>query len=460
MWQPRLIDSARLKYLGIVDALEADFRAGLVAPGERLPTQRRIAEALGVDLTTVTRAFNEARRRGLITAQIGRGTFLRDPAEAVATAGHPAIDLGMNIPPQPAAVDFGRLIAQGMAAVLAGPQGLLHLHYQPGIGTEADRAAGCRWLASRLPGLSPDRVVVAGGGQGALFALCALLLRRGDIMAAGQVSYPGLKAVAAQQGFVLAPVAMDAQGLIPASFARLCADRAPHALFVTPTIDNPTTATLPHDRREALVRIARQHGVMLIEDDPYAPLLPDPPPALAAMAPEITWHIATLSKCATPALRIAYVAAPRPELALPLAEVLGATMLMPPPLMAAMASRWIADGTLTRITAAIRAENIARQRLAARLLRGADMAADPHGPHLWLRLAAPWRARDFAALADRAGVSIVASPVFATGTEAETEGAQAVRIALGVVPDRDELEEGLSLLADLLARPAFTPAVV
>lgn len=66
MWQPRLVETARLKYLGIVEALEADIRSGHVLPGERLPSQRAIAEAVGVDLTTVTRAFNEAHR------QIGR----------------------------------------------------------------------------------------------------------------------------------------------------------------------------------------------------------------------------------------------------------------------------------------------------------------------------------------------------------------------------------------------------
>ena len=76
-WRPRLVESARLKYLGIVEALEADVRSGRVHPGDRLPSQRAIAEALGVDLTTVTRAFNEARRRGLVDARAGRGSFIR-----------------------------------------------------------------------------------------------------------------------------------------------------------------------------------------------------------------------------------------------------------------------------------------------------------------------------------------------------------------------------------------------
>src|ERR1700761_6115246 len=86
-WRPRLVESARMKYLGIVEALEADVRSGRVRPGDRLPPQRAIAEALGVDLTTVTRAFNEARRRGLVDAQAGRGSFISEGAEAGALGG-------------------------------------------------------------------------------------------------------------------------------------------------------------------------------------------------------------------------------------------------------------------------------------------------------------------------------------------------------------------------------------
>ncbi len=77
MWKARIVGGGRMKYIGLADALEQDIQAGIIAAGDRLPPQRSIAEALGVDLTTVTRAFNEAHRRGLIEAQIGRGTFVR-----------------------------------------------------------------------------------------------------------------------------------------------------------------------------------------------------------------------------------------------------------------------------------------------------------------------------------------------------------------------------------------------
>jgi DNA-binding transcriptional MocR family regulator len=178
---------------------------------------------------------------------------------------------------------------------------------------------------------------------------------------------------------------------------------------------------------------------------------------MAELASDITWHIATLSKCATPALRIAYVIAPNSGMALRLAGVLRATILMAPPLMSALATRWIADGTLDEIAKAISAENAVRQKLAASILRDVSFAADPHGHHLWLRLPGHWRAGDFAENADRVGVSIVPSSAFAV----VAHPIEAVRISLGVAPDRGALEDGLTQLASLMAQPSLaTRAVV
>lgn len=459
MWRPRLIESARMKYLGIVEALEADIRSGRVARGDRLPAQRSIAEALGVDLTTVTRAFNEARRRGLIEAQAGRGTFIREKLDGNEPAGaaHPLIDLSMNIPPQPSEVEFRKIFPQGIAGILGSPRGLLSLHYQDSSGAEPDRYAAAAWLAHRLEGVAPDRLMVTGGAQSALFAVCELLLARGDVLLAGAMTYPGLKAVAAQKGLVLEPLAMDEQGIVPDAFEKACREKSPKALYVIPTIDNPTTATMSEDRRHKIAALARKHGIAIIEDDPYAPLRPERIVTMAELARDLTWHIATLSKCASPALRVAYVVAPNAGMALRLAGVLRATILMAPPLMSALATRWIADGSLDEIAKAISAENAVRQKLAASILGDVSFAADPHGHHLWLRLPTHWRAGDFAEHADRVGVSIVPSSAFAVAAHPT----EAVRISLGVAPDRGALEDGLTQLASLMAQPSLaTRAVV
>ncbi|TRW99387.1 PLP-dependent aminotransferase family protein [Paracoccus sp. M683] len=451
MWVPRSAP-ARLKYLGIVEALDADIRAGRVMPGDRLPPQRAVAEALGVDLTTVTRAFNEARRRGLISAQAGRGTFV---SEEMASEGR-LIDLSMNVPPQPESIDFRKLIPQDLAALLNAPRGLMALQYQDSTGTPPSRQAAARWLETRTGPIPADRVLVTAGAQGALSALCATLLRAGQSIATGALTYPGLKAIAAQQGLNLVPLDMDADGLLPESFDRACRSHTIRALYVTPSIDNPTTATLPADRRRALVALARQHQVTIFEDDPYAPLRPTRLPSLIELAPERCWHIASLSKCVTPTLRVAHVVAPNPTEALRLAATLRATVLMAPPLMAALTGRWIVDGRLEQIALAVRAENVARQRLARRVLSGCDFAADPHGHHLWLHLPHHWRAADFADHAVRAGVSVVSSAAFATGAQP----VHAVRVSLGVALDRSDLEDGLDQLAQLIGQPAIGAGMV
>ncbi|MDQ0315706.1 aminotransferase-like domain-containing protein [Amorphus orientalis] len=451
MWTPRLAGTARRKYLGIVEALEDDIRAGRVAQGERLPPQRAIAEALQVDLTTVTRAFNEARNRGLVAAQPGRGTFIRGGlGDDRGDTGRGQLDLSMNIPSQPADVAFDKLIPEGIADLLGGARGLMNLHYRPSAGAEPEREAGATWLGSRIEGATPEQTIVTAGAQSALYAVCELLLRPGDTLAAGAMTYPGLKAIALQKGLALTPLEMDEDGIRPEAFETLCRKSAPRALYLTPSIDNPTTATLPDARRRQLAETARNHGVALIEDDPYAPLRSTGTVALADLAPEITWHIATLSKCATPALRVAYVLAPTAVLADRLAGVLRSTVLMAPPLMSALAGRWIADGTLDQITASIRAENASRQQLARTILADLDFAADPHGHHLWLRLPEPWRASDFAGYAERAGISIVPSSAFATCPHPE----EAVRLSLGVARDRSDLEDVLLRLVDLILQPS------
>jgi DNA-binding transcriptional MocR family regulator len=448
-----------MKYLGIVEALETDVRSGRVARGERLPPQRVIAEALDVDLTTVTRAFNEARRRGLVEAQAGRGTFISEKLDGSGPTEQtwPRIDLSMNIPPQPAGMDIRKMVPQGIAGILGSPRGQASLHYQESNGAEPDRHAAAGWLAPRIEGVSADRIVVTAGGQSALFAVCELLLDRGDVVAAGAMTYPGLKAVAMHQGLVLEPLAMDEHGIVPDAFEKACREKAPKALYLIPTIDNPTTATLPESRRRALVLLAQKHHIAIIEDDPYAPLRPERITAMAELARDATWHIATLSKCVTPALRVAYVVTPSAGKAMRLAAVLRATILMAPPLMSALATRWVADGTMAEIAKAISIENSMRQKLASSILGNVGVSADPNGHHLWVRLPEHWRATDFAEHADRIGVSIVPSAAFAV----TPHPIEAVRISIGVAPDLGALEDGLAQLANLILQPSLgTKAVV
>ena len=126
-WIPTIADGAGPKYLAILRALTADIRAGRLPPGVRLPPQRALAKYLNVDLTTVTRAFNEARRAGLIDASAGRGSFVRNiarPVEVRRPNPSGSIDFSINIPPQPVAARLAERLDAGLSR-LAGSPGFL-----------------------------------------------------------------------------------------------------------------------------------------------------------------------------------------------------------------------------------------------------------------------------------------------------------------------------------------------
>jgi len=454
MWLPDITADRGPVYLAIAAAIAADIAAGRLKTGDRLPPQRLLAERLGLDHTTVTRAYTEARRRNLVEARVGQGTFVRGmavPDRPRAAAAPLQVDMSMNQPPPP---DDPALLARLDAGP---PAGLAWMRY-PGAGeAEADRAAGIGWLAGRLPGAGADRVVVCPGVQGALTALLTSLTRPGDLICAEDLTYPGIIAAAGQFGLRLKGVAVDRDGIDPDAFADLCATQAPRLLYCSPTLHNPTTAVMPLARRQALVAVARRHGVAIVEDDIYGPLLADGPPPLAALAPDLVHHVAGLSKCVSPALRLAYLVTPEGRQAARLAQGLRATALMAAPLTARLATRWIADGTAAALRDGVRREAMARQAMAAaRLPAGRFVAARPEAFHLWLDVGPDWTRAAFAAHLRGRGITLAAADAFAIGGTTP----EAVRVCLGAAADRRELALVLDHLAEALAFPAPGATVI
>lgn len=451
-WSPTISGDTGPKYRAIVKALAEDIRTGRLPPGARLPPQRALAKQLNVDLTTVTRAFNEARRTGLIDATTGRGSFVRghapNPAEIRRPDPSGSVDFSMNMPPQPIVARLAERMETGLSRLAGSPGFLDRMQYQDSAGNMADRAAAAQWLGRRLGPLPVHRVLVGGGAQVVLAAVLAVIFKPGDALCVPALTYPGLRMAAERRGIRLVPVACDEDGLDPEAFLESCKADRPKALYVVPTLDNPTTATLPMARREQIAEVARSHGAAIIEDDAYGALPPDAPAPIASLAGDITWHIATLSKCVSPGLRIAYVAVPGTNEAVRLAAELRAINMMASPLTAALASRWIADGELDAIVAAIRQENGLRQAVVRETLQGLDVRAHPYGHHLWLRLPELWRRGEFGAHARQLGLSVVVSDAFSVGPAPE-----AIRISLGAASDAETLRYGLSLLATLLAHP-------
>jgi DNA-binding transcriptional MocR family regulator len=456
-WLPTLSEWQGPVFLRIVDALAADIASGRLVRGERIPTHRALANALDIDLTTVTRAYGEARRRGLVEAQVGRGTFVSETT-ARAAANIPfqvKIDLSMNLPPQPVEANLDLRIAQGLQAIQNEASFSAFLNYQRPGGSDDERATAAKWLRMRVPQASAERLVVYPGNQAILFNALMSLTSPGDVVLTEVLTFPGVKAAAEQLRLRLVGVAMDEEGIRPDALRAACKQHKPKAVYLVPTLHNPTTATLGSERRKIIADIIRKRGLVLIEDDAYGFLEPAVSP-IANLIPERTYLAVGLSKCIAPALRVSYLLAPDAAAEQRMTNGLQATTLMTPPLMVALVTHWIRTGIADKIIAAIRNEASGRQQLARKLLKGVAYTARPNGHHLWLPLPSRWNRSEFLAHMLRNGLAVVGDDAFAVGHVASP----AVRVSLGAARNRAELAQALQSLADTLKSSARSGQIV
>ncbi|MHA6203465.1 aminotransferase-like domain-containing protein [Dyella soli] len=422
--------------------LERAIAEDRLRPGDRLPPQRQLAKQLGLDLTTITRAFAEATARKLIHARGTLGTFVSMPEVELS----PIIDLSMNIPPLPVQVDFGDLLRRGMAQVLTYADVDNLMNYQLNGGGRSERTAGSRWLAPMLGKVDSTRIAVTAGAQAALSALILTLSAPGDHILADAMTYPGLLAAASELGRLVTAVEGDEYGMDPEALASMCRTQGGKLLYLNPTLHNPTTITMPGQRRQAIARVAAQYDLQVIEDDPYWLLAEAPPAPVACLAPDRVHYIATLSKCLAPGLRTAYVVSPSDRWQGRLLTALRATTLMHAPLATAVATQWIHDGSATQLLDGIKSEVRARQELAMQVLPHRGQPWPSGSIHLWYELPGSWTPSALAVAARMEGLAVTPSEAFAV-----TPGSgQAIRISLGGVRDRPRLRLAIQKLAGLL----------
>ncbi|MFN7052642.1 MAG: PLP-dependent aminotransferase family protein, partial [Gemmobacter sp.] len=284
-WVPTFGTSGKPRYLEIADAIERDTDSGLLSAGDRLPPQRRLAELLSLDFTTISRAYTEAQSRGLVESHVGRGTFVRARTGQDGPTADPRRareqDLSMNLPPEPDDPALLAAMRAGLETVAANLVPLLR--YQSTTGSEMDRSAALSWLSMRgmVPNL--DRIAVTPGAHATMTAVLNILAAPGDTILCEAVTYPGLRSIAARAGLVLVGVPMDEAGILPEALAAAIRTHGPKALYLNPTLQNPTTLTVPAPRRMEIAEILLRHGLPLIEDDAYGFVQPGAPAPFATL---------------------------------------------------------------------------------------------------------------------------------------------------------------------------------
>lgn len=463
-WEPQISARRGPRYKVIADRLAEDIEAGLLDPGTRLPTHRALAGRLGVTVGTVTRAYAEARRRGLVAGQVGRGTFvnpLRDRAPVlprdeglvlaeVLSAPLRPPRLSLSVIQTPEIIDLGHLRpvqgpqAEALAATLKALGSTAELAEiladAPQAGDRARRAAGAKWFARLGISVTAERVQPTASARQALHAVFALLGAPGDIVLTDPLTYPGLQPVAALLGLKLHCVLADDDGMLPDSLQLACWSSGARLLYLMPTLHNPTTTTMPEQRRLEIVEIARKYDVRIVEDEVCGVLARNRVQSFTALAAERSFCVSSLSMGIAPGLCAGFVTAPQ-ACSAGLRVAIEAIGGQPAPMLAAVALRWIEDGTAGRLLDWQRMELAARNAIAGEMLADQRIKTDAMAPHIWLELPEPWRAGDFARRLAGRKIRLTPAASFAPDRAAAP---RAVRISLGAAADRETLRQGLA----------------
>lgn len=446
-WKPDIQRYGEPLYLALIRALHDDIERGQLPPDYRLPTQRELAEALQIAVGTVTRAYAEAERKGLIRSEGRRGTFVggartsRSMLASLVKDRPDAIDLSKNHPSYELDPDLGSALRE-----LSRSREVRHLlEYPPTAGLPHHRAAGARWLESMGAPTDAESVFITAGAQHALSVILAAESNRGDMICTDEFTYLGVRAIAQQYDLQVTGLPVDEYGLSPAAFESACRQHRVRILYCMPTISNPTNRVMDRNRRQEIARVAGRYDVTVIEDEIMRPLVAEKLGYIAEYLPDRTYLVVSTSKAIAAGLRVGFVQAPAGARQR-MTESLTASCIGIPALTVELCVRWLEDGIAQRVIDARRSDVSARHEIAARMFEGFTAHRHPSSYHCWLELPDGWTSVRLAMEAQSRGVIVAPAEVFAVDSKPPYE---AVRVSV-ISPTTEQLEEGLGIITGLL----------
>jgi len=337
MWKPDRQSSEPL-YKQIADDLERRISYGEFPPGSLLPSERKLAEQLGVNRSTVVLAYSELRAIGIVESRTGSGTRV-SKYKWGATPKHTPnwrryVEGGSFLPNLPflrrirealqqdsALIDF----ASGELAPDLVPSGQIdllmkenrytdYLGYDHPQGTAALRETLVSFLG-RYRGIqtTESSILITSGTQQSLYLITQCLLTPGDAVAIEDPSYCYSLPLFQSAGLRLFRLPVDPQGIRPADVRTLFKKHRIKMVFLNPNFQNPTGVLLDAERRLELLDVASELGLPIVEDDPFSLSAYDgsPPQPLKAMDDiGSVLYCGSFSKMAASGLRVGWMVAP------------------------------------------------------------------------------------------------------------------------------------------------------
>jgi DNA-binding transcriptional MocR family regulator len=460
IWVPEVNPDLKPKYRSVVQSIRDGIASGALVEGDKLPPVRELGWNLGMTPGTVARAYTVLTDEGVLTAEVGRGTFVAaakaepplnlmemDVIEHL--SGGDNFDVNLFSPHLPNGGQ-SRLIRTLLAQVANDPPSGM-MHYPSRRGALPAREAMLHWLRDMPLGpLTEADIVLSHGGQNAIMLVFQAILKgRRPVIFVEALCYPGFRRVADALRADVVPVAMDGDGLCPIALAA-AAERYPEGQIIctSPEVHSPTCGFSPLERRRDIIKVAQQFDLQIVEDDCYR-VGAAQEPSYRQLAPERGWYITSLSKSITPALRVGCAVGPRGQsaalhraaehgffgLATPITDLTAALLLHPQLEEVLQRTR---EGIADYVKAAVNA------------LGAYDLRWRADVPFVWLNLPEGWRASAFCRAAETRGVRIRAAEEFAAR---QAQSPHAVRMAINAGVSLRSFEAAMGRLRDLLDNP-------
>ena len=305
------------------------------------------------------------------------------------------------------------------------------------------RVRAAKWL-----GVEMERAwFVCGGHHGTLVSLLVAGLG-GKTVAVEEITYTAIMEQAAMLGIRLVACAFDGEGMRPEALREVCRKEKVAGVFLMPTVHNPLGIVAGLERRKALVEVAREFDLVIVEDDAYGFMEAEAPANYAVLAPERTFYVRGLSKNYAPQTRTGFVVCPE-RFAGEMENVIKNTTTGTSLVHNAAAMALIEDGTLERVIEAKRVEGAKRNGLGRELLGRAVGPGAWCAWHLWVRLPEGLSADEAQRICLERGVLVSGAGGF---TAPGVEVSRALRVGMGGEVERARVEEGLGIVAGVIGR--------
>ncbi|NQZ91348.1 MAG: PLP-dependent aminotransferase family protein [Moritella sp.] len=435
-----------IKFRQIAETIETRINTGVYQPNTKLPPHRVLADELETTPTTVSKAYKLLAEKHKVESFVGRGTFVcgNSELETVIQASDDDADYNFSILQPCLKYNVLPLQAAFQQTYAALPSELLG--YIEHSGHLSHREAGVKWAAEfGLSVSDPNDILLASGAQNALEILIQTYTNPGDCIAVEAFTYPGILSIANLLGRRIVDVAMDSEGMCPIALKEAILSDKPKLVVIVPSHQNPTGVTMPQARREAIAKVITEGDIWLLEDDIYGFLNPVTIPAITNYIPEKSFHITSLSKAISPALRCAFIKAPKSEIR-KVGACIRTSIWLASPLNFAVATQLINSGEAFAMAHQQKLLAAQRQQFVTEQLGFLTCSSQPTSYHIWVALPAHWRQEHFVMEAKNQQLLVSSGGYFSQ----QSDKSNHIRLSLMAIDDEQRFQQGVVSLANLL----------